>query len=326
MTSLPKPQVNQFIKELRIALSSASEKSLFRSLHQRLPVRVALAFLFDWLLIILSVLLASQSLLFFPVSLLLIGSRQRALSNLVHDASHGNLFSNRKMNDFFANFFSAYAVFETVGNYRRGHLKHHQFLGLTGLDPDTDSHLRYGFDDSKPRKEPPFSLYVSLILSPSSWKDSVFGQFTQLSFVEKAQVFVWWGVILGSITLVAGLSVMFLFLFLWIVARGTSYHAIRVFAEFLDHTGLPVGSSLSFTRNLPHRGLFSSIVHPHEDTYHLIHHLFPRIPHHQLRQAHQVLNQSSVYLRAHHCDSYFFGQHSAVSCWIGLCNQGFPWA
>lgn len=326
MTALPKPQVNQFITELRSVLTSASEKKSFRALHKRLPFRVALAFLFDWLLIILSVLLASQSLLFFPVSLLLIGSRQRALSNLVHDASHGNLLSNRKMNDFLTNVFAAYAGFESVANYRRGHFKHHRFLGLKGLDPDTDSHFRYGFDDSKPRQEPPFSLYVSLLLSPSSWKDSVFGPFTQLSFAEKAQVLIWWGVILVSITLVSGLSAMFLFLFLWIVARGTSYHAIRVFAEFLDHTGLPLGSSLSFTRNLPHRGLFSSLVHPHEDTYHLIHHLFPRIPHHQLRQAHQVLNQSSQYLRAHHCDSYFFGQHSAVACWTGRCNQGFSWA
>ena len=41
--------------------------------------------------------------------------------------------------------------------------------------------------------------------------------------------------------------------------------------------GLKPGSILSFTRNAP-RNLLSVVLHPHNDNFHLTHHLAPRVP------------------------------------------------
>lgn len=93
-----------------------------------------------------------------------------------------------------------------------------------------------------------------------------------------------------------------------------------MFSEFLDHTGLKPGGIYSFTRNLPHTGILRFLFHPHQDTYHLTHHFLPNIPHYHLKKADSLLRRDSQYLSAHHCDSYFFGKHSALNCWVGKCE------
>ncbi len=112
------------------------------------------------------------------------------------------------------------------------------------------------------------------------------------------------------------------FIGIWFISRATSYHVIRIVAEFLDHAGLKVGSILGFTRNLPHAGALPPMFHPHQDTYHLVHHLFQKIPHYNLVRAHKLLEADPHYAGAHHCDSYFIGNHSAVQCWVGRCGGG----
>src|SRR5690349_7537713 len=55
-------------------------------LQKAFLTKTAIAFTLDWSVIAIAVWLSySQSLLWLPLSLLLIGSRQRALSNLIHD-------------------------------------------------------------------------------------------------------------------------------------------------------------------------------------------------------------------------------------------------
>jgi len=294
----------------------------FQALHIRRAIPALLSFSIDWAFIGFSLFLVSQNFLFLPIALVIIGSKQRALSNLVHDASHGNLMDHLPSNDFYANCFAAYPMFETAQNYRKSHLEHHRHLGKRGLDPDSDSHFRYGYDDASPELKEPVRLYTRLLFNSSAWKDSFFGQFPNLKAYEKLQVVLWWGIVLAVLTFCFAGNGSLLFAFIWILARATTFHAIRVFAEFLDHTSLPLGSSLSFTRNLPHRGVLAALFHPHEDTFHLVHHLFPKIPHHQLRKAHELLKSNTQYKKAHHCDSYFWGEHSAISCWVGQCSSG----
>ncbi|MGS0645924.1 fatty acid desaturase [Staphylococcus hominis] len=43
----------------------------------------------------------------------------------------------------------------------------------------------------------------------------------------------------------------------------------------------------------------------HHDNYHLVHHLFPAIPHYHLRKAHEILMKDEAYRNAHHCTGFF---------------------
>ena len=281
-------------------------------------IRTVVSFCINWIAIGLCVLLVAKvSLLFIFLAIPVIGSRQRAMSNLIHDASHANLVESRIWNDRLTNLLAAFPMLESVQNYRSSHLKHHQYLGVDGQDPDLESHKRYGFDDYNPPTNKPFRTYIKLVFNLNSWKDSGIGAFFGLSRHEQGIIILWWVFGVASFA-VLDMAIAVQFLALWWLSRLTSYHAIRLFAEFLDHSGLRPGSVLNFTRNVP-RGswLARGLMHPHADNYHLVHHLLPQIPHYNLADAHRALSKCKTYRQGHHCDGYFLGNDSAVNSWMG---------
>ena len=84
----------------------------------------------------------------FVAATLIIGARQLGLAILSHDASHGLLFSNMKLNDFAGTWLTDYALFGDMYAYRPYHVAgHHRFtqqkndpdLGLTAPFPITRS-------------------------------------------------------------------------------------------------------------------------------------------------------------------------------------------
>ena len=129
----------------------------------------------------------------------------------------------------------------------------------------------------------------------------------------------WWALLLGALALAAGPAGALVFAVLWIVARMTVFHGITVFREISDHVGLQPGSVLGFTRNSPHKPVLSFFLHPHENNYHLTHHLAPTVPCHRLRAAHKIFMQVPEYAAAHQCDSYFSGRRSVIACWVRGC-------
>ena len=315
-----------FIDELRSVHRSLVSSQDLTSLHAIKKPSTALsvsAFAWDWAWIGTAfILIAHFSWLGLLPALLIIGSRQRALSNLVHDASHGNLLNNSRLNDGLTNALAAYPMLDTVASYRRSHMAHHQYLGDVELDPDSKSHLRYGFDDRAPMRGSWIQIFARLIFNRESWRDSVIGNMMALRSRDLLWIGAEWFALLAAITAGFGIRGSIEFFVSWHLARATTYHCIRLFAEFMDHAGLKPGSIIGFTRNLPHTGVIATIFQPHQDTYHLVHHLMPKVPHYHLKAAHQLLTTTTAaYSRAHFCDSYFKGNHPAVICWMGRCEK-----
>lgn len=83
------------------------------------------------------------------------------------------------------------------------------------------------------------------------------------------------------------------------------YHKIRYWAEMAEHAGLNNESELTSSRNTFGNPITLFLLHPHHDNYHLVHHLFPAIPHYHLKKAHIILMRDEEYKSAHHCTGFF---------------------
>jgi len=75
-----------------------------------------------------------------------IGGRQLGLAILMHDAAHGLLFADRRLNDRVGSWHCAYPVFTSLAPYRPYHLQHHRF---TQQPEDPDLALSAAFPISR---------------------------------------------------------------------------------------------------------------------------------------------------------------------------------
>jgi len=86
----------------------------------------------------------------FLLAVMLIGARQLGMAILVHDAAHGALFRNRKLNDWVSDWLLAFPVLTDTKAYRAYHLEHHKYaqqpkdpdIGLSAPFPITKSSFR----------------------------------------------------------------------------------------------------------------------------------------------------------------------------------------
>lgn len=119
---------------------------------------------------------------------------------------------------------------------------------------------------------------------------------------EKIAKALYWPVILT-------LSVVFGFwlelLLFWFVPMFTTFQIIRYWAEMAEHSGLKNGHELYSSRNTFGNPIQRFLLHPHNDNYHLVHHLFPAVPHYRLKNAHMILMEDKEYKEAHHCTGFF---------------------
>lgn len=70
-----------------------------------------------------------------PLSVMIIGTRQLGLAILMHEAAHGALSRNLKLNDFLGHWLCAVPVGASLRSYRPYHLSHHRFA-QQAEDPD----------------------------------------------------------------------------------------------------------------------------------------------------------------------------------------------
>ncbi len=78
----------------------------------------------------------------FILAFTLIGSRQHGMAILMHDAAHGILFKNRKINDFVGAYLLAAPYGGDMQVYRKYHLIHHRHT-QTPNDPDLPLSAKY---------------------------------------------------------------------------------------------------------------------------------------------------------------------------------------
>lgn len=253
-------------------------------------------------------LVLKGSLLFLPLSVIVIASRQRALKNFLHDATHRNLSTSRSVNDALGRYLLAPLCGEDFALYRDRHLRHHAHLG-SELDPDLPP-----FEVRSCAAQGPWALYARLLLNWPMWRMSVCESLPSLQGRARRFLLAWWAALALALGLLGGGATLAAFLGLWVLSKATVYHGVQAFTELCDHARLRPASILAYTRNMP-AGPLSIVLHPHNDNYHLTHHLLPSIPMQNLAKAHRRMLRNARYAGGVHCLSYFFGARSVVATW-----------
>lgn len=103
--------------------------------QSRSAVAGPLLVLHCWGVIALAVALGVWIPWLIPLSVMIIGTRQLGLAILMHEAAHGGLSRNLKLNDFLGHWLCAVPVGASLNNYRPYHLAHHRFA-QQAEDPD----------------------------------------------------------------------------------------------------------------------------------------------------------------------------------------------
>jgi fatty acid desaturase len=292
-------------------------QSLRRAGNPHLPLlklqgwRPAMDLVVDIVVIAAALTLALREPWLSPLALLLLGNRQRALGNILHDAAHRNLSRNRVLNDLVTRALIAPLLFLSLSHYRDLHFRHHLSLGVQDTDPDL-----IPIPAVKARTW--VTAVAVNVLSMRAILGSTFGHLLDRAVPLSARLYIlaWWSLLVAALALAAGVWPAAAMLALWLAARATAFHVITTFREMCDHHGLSPGGVFSFTRDIKAVGPWSLLLHPRNNAYHLTHHLLPAIPYYRLPEAQRVFARLPEYQeRARVCHAYFKGPGPAVVAW-----------
>lgn len=258
-----------------------------------------LALLEDYVIIFLMAATCSVSWYLYPLAVLIIGSRQRALATLLHEASHKTLAKNKLLNFAIGTFFSGYFVLQTMGSYRESHVRfHHGHFGDIELDPDYKFAIEAGWYD-RPQSVEKFTLHNIVLPFLLAKVPSYLYALIQHRLLDKRNrqetivMIVYLGVI-ASVFIGFGWG-KYILLF-WIVPYLTTFQIIGWFIEMSEHYPLMNNSiNLYKTRNRHSHWLEKFLTGMHNESYHLVHHLNPAIPFWNVPKAHHIYLQDKNY-------------------------------
>ncbi|MBS0527343.1 MAG: fatty acid desaturase family protein [Proteobacteria bacterium] len=241
----------------------------------------ALLVLHAWGLIFASMALFAwwPNPLSFVIAVMVIGARQLGLAILMHDAAHGLLFANRRLNERVGTWLCAAPVFTSLQVYRPYHLAHHRH---TQQAEDPDLGLSAPFPISRR------SLWRKIVrdLSGRTAYQRRREQFRR-GLAKEAKAFV------ANLVLLGGLSAIgywWLYPLLWLLPLATWYQLVSRIRNIAEHAVVPDNDDpLRNTRTTLANFLERLFVAPYWVNYHLEHHLFMFVPCWRLPSAHRAL-------------------------------------
>lgn len=241
----------------------------------------------------------------YPVSVLLIGSRQRALATLLHESAHRTLARNKTLNGLLGSVCSGWLIFQTWHRYRQTHvIDHHRHLGEEPHDPDVRHYVSQGLYDPAVS---PFGRRSAV----APFAVRFFG--TQLRFlvrdrllpvsapaVRRAALAEYFGFLLFWVAILGVLwraDLLHAFVLLWVVPYLTTFQVINWMIEVAEHFPLTrmTDTELEMSRNRHGNLLERFLTGMHAESWHLVHHLRPAVPYWNLRRAHDILMRDPAY-------------------------------
>lgn len=247
-----------------------------------------------------------------PLAVLVIGTRQLGLFILMHDAAHGLLHPNRRINDAVARWFCS----SSLGEYRPYHLQHHRYvqqaedpdLGLSAPFPISRASLKRkllrdltGQTFYKQRLAPLFAVAVEsspLLVAGRGAPGEAASPLARNSqeLVRGRRFLV--GNALG-LAVFAAAGLWWVWLLMWLLPMATWLPLVTRIRNIAEHAlvGRDQPDPLRQARTTHAGSVERALLAPYWVNYHLEHHLFTQVPCWTLPKAHALLRQRGITAR-----------------------------
>ena len=233
-----------------------------------------------------------------PLAVMIIGARQLGLAILQHDAAHGALHPNLKLNDWVGEWLCTGGV----ERYRAYHLQHHKFA-QQAEDPDLVLSAPF------PITRTSFRRKVLRDLTGRTWFKERFGRLTaRLKARKRGEPLLpiladearrqrrW--LIMNGVAIVAFTAVgqPWAWFVLWLAPRATWYQLITRLRNIAEHALIakdepdPLRHARTTHANLIERALIA----PYYVNYHCEHHMFMHVPCFNLPKVRRLLARGGV--------------------------------
>lgn len=273
------------------------------------PIQSLIAIVFEWCIIVLSILLYTMYPFWWIAMLTipLVGTRMYALYSLLHDGIHLLLYPNKKINDAITRIFLSSPLFYSLTSIRSIHYKHHAHL-KDDEDPEMNQ-LEY------PEFAFPFTLQtltVILLKDLSGYNFIKYKLLKIVTMIKKRNIsfhFIRITLFLALIIFLAyKFSILHLFILFWIVPYITVYQVLNRFRLYFEHNNLD--ESESQTRNMVFPLGVNFFISPYNLGYHKEHHAHPNIPFYNLPALNKIHNKKSKPLRIGDLLKKLYGKES----------------
>jgi fatty acid desaturase len=270
-----------------------------------------------------------------PVVLAILGGRQLGLAILMHDAAHGLLHTNRRVNNWLGEWPSGASVGSDLQSYRAYHLTHHRFtqqsedpdLGLSAPFPTSRASLwrkvvrdltgqtffkqrvaQFGFalkgmkaimrpSDAAPAKRS--TVAGTPFNNRGNGTAGLSAPLNESAAVAVAKTV---GRFLGVQAILLAISLTlwgWTPYLLWLLALATTFQLFLRIRNIAEHACTTTGSDDPFTHaRTTHANLLErATVAPYWVNYHSEHHLFMGVPCYGLPKAHALLGEGGHHPR-----------------------------
>jgi fatty acid desaturase len=220
---------------------------------------------------------------------LFIATRLRGLNNIIHECSHAT-FSQHLPDNALIGSLCGVMVLGSFRDYRDEHMTHHAHLGDYEHDLDLQGlkELRIHEPLSRP-------VILRHLTNPLLGRHLPYYFRVNLSARDGRRFQVLKFVLLGLVGTLAAFAPLTALL-LTVVPFALIFTTLNYWTDCLDHAGIcaaqdEIDASRNVLAPLPLRVLFF----PRNDSFHLVHHLFPQIPARHLATSHRTLCSDPIY-------------------------------
>lgn len=232
----------------------------------------------------------------FLLAVMIVGARQLGLAILMHDAAHGLLFRDKKLNDWVGQWLCAYPVIADLTLYRPYHFEHHK---KTQQPDDPDLHLSAKFPVTRA------SLWRKALrdlTGQTFWKQHVAignaalgGPALRTGNKLTSFLTLLKGPLVTNFILLAGLSAFgkpHYYLLFWVLPAATWRMLVTRLRNIAEHAVVPDNDDpLKNARTTIANPLERLFIAPYFVNYHLEHHLYMWTPCYNLPKAHAGMGE-----------------------------------